>query len=109
MFTSIPSPDSVAQCLLPAFTQPTFQTQIEGLLGWGICLGKRNEYGVFQATQAETPCLYPHFSSSDLNRKASSAPRTIVLSFCQPRQIVIQPGSPSDLRPRKPPSFASSR
>jgi len=55
MFTSIPSLDSVVQCLLPAFTQPSFQTQIEVLLGWVMCLGKRTEYGVFQATQAETP------------------------------------------------------
>ena len=44
-----------------------------------------------------------------LNWRASSAPCTRVLSFSQPRQIVIQPGSPSDLRPRKPPSLATSR
>ena len=55
MFTSIPSLDSVVQCLLPAFTQPSFQTHIEVLLGWVMCLGKRTEYGVFQATQADTP------------------------------------------------------
>ncbi len=55
MFTSIPSLDSVVQCLLPAFTQPSFQTHIEVLLGWVMCLGKRTEYGVFQTTQADTP------------------------------------------------------
>ncbi len=54
MFTSIPSLDSIFQCLLPAFTHPSFQTHIEVLLGWVMCLGKRTEYGVFQATQADT-------------------------------------------------------
>jgi hypothetical protein len=55
MFTSIPSLDPVLQCLLPAFTQPSFQTHIEVLLGWAMCLGKRTEFGVFQAIQAGTP------------------------------------------------------
>ena len=41
MFTSIPSLDSVLQCLLPVFTQPSFQTHIEVLLGWVMCLSKR--------------------------------------------------------------------
>ena len=55
MFTSIPSLDSVLQCLLPVFTQPSFQTHIEVLLGWVMCLSKRTEYGVFQTIQADTP------------------------------------------------------
>ena len=55
MFTSIPSLDSVVQCLLPVFTQPSFQTHIEVLLGWVMCLSKRTEYGVFQTIQADTP------------------------------------------------------
>jgi len=55
MFTSIPSLDSVLQCLLPAFTQPSFQTHIEVLLGWLMCLSKRTEYGVFQTIQADMP------------------------------------------------------
>jgi len=55
MLTSIPSLDSIVQCLLPAFTQPSFQTHIEVLLGWVMGLGKRTEYGVFQATQADAP------------------------------------------------------
>ena len=55
MFTSIPSLDSVLQCLLPVFTQPSFQTHIKVLLGWVMCLGKRTEYGVFQTIQADTP------------------------------------------------------
>lgn len=55
MFTSIPSLDPILQCLLPIFTQPSFQTHIELLLGWVMCLGKRSEYGVFQTIQADTP------------------------------------------------------
>jgi hypothetical protein len=55
MFTSIPSLDPVLQCLLPAFTEPSFRTHIEVLLGWVMCLGKRTEFAVFQAIQADTP------------------------------------------------------
>jgi len=55
MFTSIPSLDPILQCLLPVFTQPSFQTHIEVLLGWVMCLSKRTEYGVFQTIHAETP------------------------------------------------------
>jgi hypothetical protein len=55
MFTSIPSLDPVLQCLLPVFTQPSFQTHVAVLLGWVMCLSKRTEYGVFQTIQADTP------------------------------------------------------
>ena len=55
MFSSIPSLDAVLQCLLPVFTQPSFQTHVEVLLGWVMCLSKRTEYGVFQTIQADTP------------------------------------------------------
>ncbi len=55
MFTSIPSIDSVLQCLLPVFTQPSFRTHIEVLVGWVMCLGKRTEYGVFQTIRADAP------------------------------------------------------
>ena len=55
MFTSIPSLDSVLQCLLPAFTQPSFQTHVEMLLGWVMCLGKRTEYAVFETIVSDTP------------------------------------------------------
>jgi hypothetical protein len=55
MFTSIPSLDSILQCLLPAFTQPSFQTHVEVLLGWVMCLSKRTEYGVFQTIRADAP------------------------------------------------------
>jgi hypothetical protein len=55
MFTSIPTLDTVLQCLQPAFTEPSFQTHVEVLLGWVMCLGKRTEFGVFQTIQADTP------------------------------------------------------
>ena len=55
MFTSISCLDSVVQCLLPAFIQPSFPTHIEVLLGWVMCLSKRTEYEVFQTVQADTP------------------------------------------------------
>jgi hypothetical protein len=55
MFTSIHSLDSILQCLLPVFTQPSFQTHIEVLLGWVMCLRKWTEYGVFQTIRADTP------------------------------------------------------
>jgi hypothetical protein len=54
VFASIPTLDAVLQCLLPVFTQPSFQTHIEVLLGWVMCLGKRTEYGVFQTIRAGT-------------------------------------------------------
>jgi len=55
MFASIPSLDPILQCLLPTFTQPSFQTHIRIFLGWVMCLSKRTEYGVFQTIQADTP------------------------------------------------------
>ena len=55
MFTSIPSLDTILQCLQGAFTEPSFQTQIVVLIGWVMCLGKRTEFGVFQTIQADTP------------------------------------------------------
>jgi len=55
MFTSIPSLDTILQCLQGAFTEPSFQTQIVVLLGWVMCLGKHTEFGVFQTIQADTP------------------------------------------------------
>jgi len=55
VFTSIFSLDSILECLLPAFTQPSFQTHVEVLLGWVMCLGKRTEYVVFETIQADTP------------------------------------------------------
>lgn len=55
MFTSIPFVDVMMQCLLPAFTQPSFQTHVEVFLGWVMCLGRRTEYGVFETIRADSP------------------------------------------------------
>jgi hypothetical protein len=55
MFNSVPSLDGILQWLQPVFTQPSFQTQVEVLLGWVMCLGKRSEYAVFETIEAPTP------------------------------------------------------
>ena len=56
-----------------------------------------------------SPCPYPLFNASGPRSAAASAPLIISWSLSQPRQIVIQPGSPSCFLPRKPPSLANSR
>ena len=58
---------------------------------------------------AYSPCPYPLFNGSGPRSAAASAPLIISWSLSQPHQSVIQPGSPSCLLPRKPPSLASSR
>jgi hypothetical protein len=55
MFMMIESFESIVQALSPVFTQPSFRTHVEVLLGWIMCLGKRTEYGVFQTIEAQTP------------------------------------------------------
>jgi len=55
MFAMIESLESILQCLSPVFTQPSFQTHLEVVIGWVMCLGRRTEYGVFQTIQADTP------------------------------------------------------
>ena len=55
-----------------------------------------------------SPCPYPLFNASGPRSAAASAPLIISWSLSRPRQIVIQPGSPSRFLPRKPPSLASS-
>jgi hypothetical protein len=43
--------------LSPAFTEPSFLTHCEFMLGWVMCLGTRTEYRVAQSFQAqEEPC-----------------------------------------------------
>src|SRR3984957_12695023 len=41
------------QQLNPAFTEPSFITHCEFLLGWVMCLGSRTEYRVAQSFHAE--------------------------------------------------------
>lgn len=55
MFTIIESLEPILQCLSLAFTQPSFRTHVEILLGWVMCLGRRTEYGVFQTVRADDP------------------------------------------------------
>jgi hypothetical protein len=55
VFTLIPSLDALLQCLLPAFTQPSFQTHCEIFLGWLMCLSRRTEFSVFRTIQADVP------------------------------------------------------
>lgn len=55
MFANVPCVDAMMQCLLPAFTQPSFQTHVEVFLGWVMCLGRRTEYGVFETIRADSP------------------------------------------------------
>ncbi len=53
MWTMIPSMDVAVQSLAVAFTQPSFQTQCQVLLGWLMCLGSRTEYRVFETAEAD--------------------------------------------------------
>ena len=52
MWQMIPSLDTLVQGLAVVFTEPTFQTQREILLGWLMCVGKRTEYRVFHTIRA---------------------------------------------------------
>jgi len=54
MFRNIASVDAMMQCLLPAFTQPSFPTHVEVFLGWVMCLGRRTECCVFETIRADT-------------------------------------------------------
>jgi hypothetical protein len=51
MWTVVPTLDVVLQGIAVVFTQPSFQTQCEVLLGWVMCLGRRTEFRVFEALQ----------------------------------------------------------
>jgi hypothetical protein len=52
VWSIIPSLDTLLQGLAVAFTEPSFQTHRDILLGWIMCIGKRTEYRVFQTIQA---------------------------------------------------------
>ena len=51
MWQMIPSLDTLVQGLAVVFTEPSFQTQREILLGWLMCVGQRTEYRVFQTIE----------------------------------------------------------
>ena len=48
MWSVIPSMEWLLQGLSVVFTEPSFQTQCEVLLGWLLCLGRRTEFRVFE-------------------------------------------------------------
>ena len=53
MWSVIPSLDTILQGLFVVFTQPSFATHQEMLLGWLMCLGRRTEFRVFEAILGE--------------------------------------------------------
>src|ERR1700732_131584 len=54
MWHMIPSLDSIVQALAPVFTQPSFTTQCQLLLGWLMCTGTHTTFRVGQTIQADT-------------------------------------------------------
>jgi hypothetical protein len=53
MWVMIPSLQAVVQDLAPVFTEPSFLSHCQLLLGWVMCLGRRTEYRVAQAIHAD--------------------------------------------------------
>jgi hypothetical protein len=53
MWEMVPSLAGVVQGCAFAFTEPTFVTFRQVLLGWIMCLGSRSEYRVFRTIQAD--------------------------------------------------------
>lgn len=51
MWSVVPTLEVVLQGIAVVFTQPSFETQREVLLGWVMCLGRRTEFRVFEALQ----------------------------------------------------------
>lgn len=49
MWSVVPTLEVVLQGIAVVFTQPSFETQCDVLLGWVMCLGRRTEYRVFEA------------------------------------------------------------
>src|SRR3954469_8073052 len=57
MWVMLPCLHLIVHELSPAFTEPSFLTHCEFLLGWVLCLGRRTEYRVAQSFHAqEEPC-----------------------------------------------------
>jgi hypothetical protein len=49
MWSVVPSFDPLLQALAVVFTQPSFPTHCQLLLGWLMCLGQHTEFRVFEA------------------------------------------------------------
>ena len=56
MWRMIPSLQALVQALAPAFTDPSFVSHGQLLLGWLLCPGNHNLYRVGQTLQASDPC-----------------------------------------------------
>jgi hypothetical protein len=54
MWPMIPSLDAVVQALAPAFSQPSFHTHCQLLLGWVLCLGRHRLCRVADTAQPQT-------------------------------------------------------
>src|SRR4051794_39367792 len=99
MWTMIPTMDVLVQSLAVAFTQPSFQSQCQVLLGWLMCLGSRTEYRVFETAAADQEVsraqrhpfdrFYNFFSRSawQVNGLAHSVALFIVLRL-QPKGVL---------------------
>jgi len=55
MWSVIPSMEWLLQDLSVIFTDPSFQTQCQVLLGWLMCLGRHTEFRVFETIVADQP------------------------------------------------------
>lgn len=53
MWPVIPCLEAVLQSLAVCFTEPSFATHREVLLGWVLCLGRRTEFRVFEASMGK--------------------------------------------------------
>jgi hypothetical protein len=53
MWVMLPCLHLIVHELSPAFTEPSFLTHCEFLLGWVLCLGRRTEYRVAQSFHAQ--------------------------------------------------------
>jgi hypothetical protein len=53
MWVMLPSLQPIVQELAPVFTQPSFVTHWQLLLGWLMCLGARTEFRVAQSFHAD--------------------------------------------------------
>jgi len=54
MWPMIPSLEAVVQVLAPAFSQPSFHTHCQLLLGWVLCLGRHRLCRVADSAQPQT-------------------------------------------------------
>jgi hypothetical protein len=80
------------------------------VINWDKLTQIRDRYFISAPPPVASDPLYTYLLPTSwdcsLTRDQVSA---ISCSLCQPRQITVMPGSPSRLRPRKPPNWAIQR